>query len=172
MSYGSASQAKAAAPKPRSGGGGRIREPGEGCRAEAAQRRRRAGRFAVSTSSKLSGEGSKCAHARAPHRFSFQEVSEVASGPPFAPIARVAGAKRFVYVLKNGETEPRYYVGVTSDVSARLAWHNAGRCPHTAKHRPWRLHVATEFSDEEHALRFERYLKSGSGRSFARRHFD
>jgi hypothetical protein len=29
-----------------------------------------------------------------------------------------------------------------------------------------------EFPDEERAIRFERYLKSGSGREFAKRHFD
>ena len=28
-----------------------------------------------------------------------------------------------------------------------------------------------EFKAEEQALRFERYLKSGSGRAFAKRHF-
>jgi putative endonuclease len=50
--------------------------------------------------------------------------------------------------------------------------HNAGRCPHTTRYRPWRLHVVIEFPVEARAIRFERYLKSGSGREFARRHFD
>ena len=81
-------------------------------------------------------------------------------------------AKRFVYVLKTQEYSPRYYVGVTSNVEQRLAWHNQGRCAHTAKYRPWRFHVIVEFSDEAHATRFEQYLKSGSGRAFAKRHFD
>ena len=80
--------------------------------------------------------------------------------------------KRFVYVLKTDRAAPRYYVGVTSNVEQRLAWHNQGHCTHTAKHRPWRAHVVVEFSDEAHATRFERYLKSGSGRAFAKRHFD
>lgn len=80
--------------------------------------------------------------------------------------------KRFVYVLKTMVGEPRYYVGVTSDVQQRLLWHNQGRCTHTAKHRPWRTHVVLEFSDEPHAVRFEHYLKTGSGRAFAKRHFD
>jgi hypothetical protein len=31
--------------------------------------------------------------------------------------------------------------------------------------------VAIEFSDEPLAVRFERYLQSGSGRAFAKRHF-
>jgi hypothetical protein len=31
--------------------------------------------------------------------------------------------------------------------------------------------VSIEFPTEAQALRFERYLKSGSGRAFAKRHF-
>jgi len=31
--------------------------------------------------------------------------------------------------------------------------------------------VSIEFPDEQMAVRFEKYLKSGSGRAFARRHF-
>ena len=63
------------------------------------------------------------------------------------------------------------YVGLTRDVLARLAEHNAGRCAHTARYRPWHLHVAIELPDEQRAIEFERYLKSGSGRAFAKRHF-
>ena len=84
----------------------------------------------------------------------------------------MAGEKRFVYVLKNTEELPNSYVGLSSDVKARLADHNAGHCPHTASRRAWQLHVVIEFSDEGRAIRFERYLKSGSGRAFARRHFE
>jgi putative endonuclease len=81
-------------------------------------------------------------------------------------------AKRFVYVLWNAQSEPDFYVGLTSDVSARLWAHNAGRCSHTASRRPWQVHVVIEFTDERRAVRFERYLKSGSGRAFAKRHFE
>jgi predicted GIY-YIG superfamily endonuclease len=41
-------------------------------------------------------------------------------------------AKRFVYVLKTTEDGPHFYVGLTSDVKARLVDHNTGHCPHTA----------------------------------------
>jgi predicted GIY-YIG superfamily endonuclease len=84
----------------------------------------------------------------------------------------MAGNKRFVYVLRNADRNPSFYVGLSSDVDARLADHNMGRCPHTASRRPWQLHVVIEFSDEDRAIRFERYLKSGSGRAFAKRHFE
>ena len=79
--------------------------------------------------------------------------------------------KRFVYGLRSMTERTRFYTGVTSNVSARIEWHNAGRCDHTAKFRPWELVVALEFGNEERALAFERYLKSGSGRAFAKRHF-
>ena len=79
--------------------------------------------------------------------------------------------KRLVYVLKSATCEERHYIGLTSDVPARLADHNAGRCAHTARHRPWHLHVSIQLPDEQRAIAFERYLKSGSGRAFAKRHF-
>ncbi len=80
-------------------------------------------------------------------------------------------AKRFVYILKSTVTPHEYYVGVTSDPKARLAQHNDGSSPHTARHRPWKTLVVIEFDEEQPALEFERYLKTGSGREFARRHF-
>ena len=79
--------------------------------------------------------------------------------------------KRFVYVLRSAADPAHHYVGVTSDVDNRLEWYNHGPCGHTVEHRPWSLVVVVEFPTEEQALRFERYLKSGSGRAFARRHF-
>ena len=78
--------------------------------------------------------------------------------------------KRFVYVLRNDETPPRYYTGLTGDVVTRHAAHNAGRCSYTAKHRTWSIDVVIEFADEPRAVAFERYLKSGSGVAFAKRH--
>ena len=79
--------------------------------------------------------------------------------------------KRFVYILKSTSTPHEYYGGVTSDPESRLRTHNAGLSPHTAHHGPWRTLVRIEFDEEEPALKFERYLKTGSGREFARRHF-
>ena len=76
--------------------------------------------------------------------------------------------KRFVYVLRNAENPPRYYTGLTSNVSKRHAEHNAGTCIHSAKHRPWVIDVVIEFADEDRAVACERYLKSGSGVAFAR----
>jgi predicted GIY-YIG superfamily endonuclease len=79
--------------------------------------------------------------------------------------------KRIVYVLKSEADPARYYTGLTSSLPARLDGHNSGQCPHTASGKPWIIDVIVEFSDESRALRFERYLKSGSGNAFAKRHF-
>jgi putative endonuclease len=79
-------------------------------------------------------------------------------------------SNRFVYVLKNGSNPPRYYTGLTSDAARRLSEHNAGNCVHTAKYRPWSIDVVIEFPDQQRAVAFERYLKSGSGVAFAHRH--
>jgi predicted GIY-YIG superfamily endonuclease len=79
--------------------------------------------------------------------------------------------QRFVYILRSESDPNRHYVGVTSDVDERLVWHNASASGQTLHHRPWRIIVPLEFPDEQAAVRFERYLKSGSGRAFAKRHF-
>lgn len=58
-----------------------------------------------------------------------------------------------------------------SDVVERLHWHNSGPSGVTIHHRPWSLVVSLEFADARVAGQFERYLKTGSGRAFAKRHF-
>ena len=78
--------------------------------------------------------------------------------------------RRFVYVLVSVSNPSRYYTGLTSDAQTRLADHNDGRCRHTSSGVPWKLDVVIEFADEQRAVGFERYLKSGSGGAFARRH--
>lgn len=78
--------------------------------------------------------------------------------------------QKIVYVLKNNDEPPRYYTGLTSCMAARLEAHNAGRVAHTATGKPWHVDVAIEFADEQRAIAFEKYLKSGSGCAFAQRH--
>jgi predicted GIY-YIG superfamily endonuclease len=62
------------------------------------------------------------------------------------------------------------YIGHTSDLKKRLQEHNSGKCVHTAKFKPWKLRVYVAFEKLNQAQRFERYLKSGSGHAFAKRH--
>jgi putative endonuclease len=79
--------------------------------------------------------------------------------------------RRFVDVLRSDSDPSRRYVGIASDPDERLRWHNEGPCGYTVAHRPWSIAVSIEFPTERQALRFEHYLKSGSGRAFAKRHF-
>lgn len=81
-------------------------------------------------------------------------------------------SKRTVYVLRSLADPERHYVGITSDVERRLDWHNHGPSGQTVRGRPWSVSVAITFAEQETALGFERYLKSGSGRAFAKRHFE
>ncbi len=75
---------------------------------------------------------------------------------------------KYVYILESVETPERHYVGVTDDLRSRLQKHNAGDVQHTSKFRPWRVKRYIAFTDEDRALAFEKYLKSGSGRAFAK----
>jgi putative endonuclease len=76
---------------------------------------------------------------------------------------------KYVYILESGVRGDHYYVGLTDDLRGRLDKHNSGEVPHTSKFKPWRLKTYIAFSDETQAVLFERYLKSGSGRAFAKR---
>jgi putative endonuclease len=79
--------------------------------------------------------------------------------------------KRSVYILRSMKDPTRSYVGLTADIATRVADHNAGACPQTARHVPWRVVVLLQFADERRAALFEKYLKSSSGRAFAQAHF-
>ena len=70
--------------------------------------------------------------------------------------------------LKNSEC---HYVGFTGNLKKRLVSHNAGQNASTAPNRPWGLAAYFAFPDGNKARAFEQYLKSGSGRTFAKRHF-
>ena len=74
---------------------------------------------------------------------------------------------KYVYLLQSIEFPDETYVGLADDLRSRFTAHNAGRSPHTAKYKPWRLVTYVAFSDERKAVEFERYLKTGSGRAFA-----
>jgi predicted GIY-YIG superfamily endonuclease len=78
---------------------------------------------------------------------------------------------KYVYLLESTRHPGKRYVGLTDDLNRRLAEPNAGKSPHTATFAPWRCVVALRFADRAKAESFERYLKSGSGRAFAKRHF-
>ncbi|MET4387928.1 putative endonuclease [Bradyrhizobium sp. F1.4.3] len=75
----------------------------------------------------------------------------------------------YVYILRSKSDPDRYYVGLTSDLRTRLKKHNAGEVRHTSKFMPWELKTYVAFSNEQQAVAFEKYLKSASGRAFAKK---
>ncbi len=77
----------------------------------------------------------------------------------------------YVYLIQSHSDPDRRYVGFTTDLKQRIKTHNAGGSIHTAKHRPWTLVSYHAFSDKRAAQEFEYYLKTGSGRAFANKHF-
>lgn len=78
---------------------------------------------------------------------------------------------KYVYLLRSESYQKRTYVGSTADFHKRLEQHNAGASPHTARFRPWKPVVVLRVDDDHKAEQFERYLKTGSGHAFAKRHF-
>jgi putative endonuclease len=75
----------------------------------------------------------------------------------------------YVYILQSESDPAHFYVGLTDDLKARPAKHNAGEVSHTVKFRPWKIKTAAAFTDRERASSFERYLKTASGRTFAKK---
>jgi len=75
---------------------------------------------------------------------------------------------KYVYILQSISSE-QFYVGITDDLRARLSRHNACEVPHTSKYAPWRVKTYVAFSDDKQAFLFEKYLKSASGRAFAKK---
>jgi putative endonuclease len=91
-------------------------------------------------------------------------------GSQGAIAAYVSQPKCCVYVLRSRTDRTRYYTGVTSNWRKRLEAHNDGQCPHTSDGKPWDIDVIVQFTDQARALALERYLKTGSGNAFAKRH--
>jgi predicted GIY-YIG superfamily endonuclease len=76
---------------------------------------------------------------------------------------------KYVYLLRSLKSSDRYYVGITGDLRSRLEKYNTEDVPHTKKYAPWTLKTYIGFSDEQQAFAFESYLKTASGRAFAKK---
>ncbi len=75
----------------------------------------------------------------------------------------------YVYILQSDSDSERFYTGFTENLEARLKSHNSGHSLHTSKYRPWHIKTSIAFTDRKKALDFESYLKSASGRAFAKK---
>ena len=73
----------------------------------------------------------------------------------------------YVYILKCSDNT--YYTGCTSDLVERMHRHAKGENTYTRERLPVILIGYTAFTDKYKAYEFEKYLKSGSGKAFARK---
>jgi putative endonuclease len=73
-----------------------------------------------------------------------------------------------VYILKC--SDKTYYVGYTSNFGDRIARHERGEVYYTSVRLPVQLVHQSVFFDKYKALEFEKCLKSGSGRTFSKKH--
>jgi predicted GIY-YIG superfamily endonuclease len=73
----------------------------------------------------------------------------------------------YIYSLK---CKDGYYIGCTNNVKERLQRHQKGQVPSTAERLPVDLEFYFIIRDKYKAFAFEKYLKSGSGRAFIKKH--
>ncbi len=77
----------------------------------------------------------------------------------------------YVYIAKSLSNPKQYYKGYTVNIDNRLLEHNLGLSEYTTKYKPWEIIFYCKFVNKEKAIAFEKYLKSGSGSAFSKKHF-
>jgi len=77
----------------------------------------------------------------------------------------------YVYLIRSLKDSSKTYIGHTDNLKERLETHNSGGSIHTKEDRPWELVMFFGFQDKLKATAFEKYLKSGAGRAFAKKRF-
>ena len=75
----------------------------------------------------------------------------------------------YTYILKS-KKDASYYKGVTENLKQRLQDHNTGSTRYSSSKRPYKLVWFCAFPNKTKALKFEKYLKHGSGHAFTKKH--
>ena len=75
----------------------------------------------------------------------------------------------YVYILNCEDN--KLYTGCTNNIKERIERHKKGYVPATANRRPIKLNSYFAIKNKYKAFELEKYLKSGSGRAFIKRHF-
>jgi len=77
----------------------------------------------------------------------------------------------YVYILKSERDPTKFYIGETDNIERRLKEHaNTKKSQYTFRYLPWILETHVSFNNKLVAKKFEAYLKTGSGRSFIKKH--
>jgi predicted GIY-YIG superfamily endonuclease len=79
--------------------------------------------------------------------------------------------KHYVYILRSLSNPVKTYVGITGDLRRRMREHNSCSQTYSKRYAPWELVAYVAFSDSSKAKRFEKYLKTGSGKALLKKHF-
>jgi putative endonuclease len=77
---------------------------------------------------------------------------------------------RFYYVYMLSSKNNILYIGCTNNLKDRLERHKKGQITATKDRLPIKLVSYFAFSNKYTAFNFEKYLKSGSGRAFIKKH--
>ncbi|MEP6709213.1 MAG: GIY-YIG nuclease family protein [Verrucomicrobiota bacterium] len=68
--------------------------------------------------------------------------------------------------MLSSETDSGLYIGYSSNLRRRITQHKRGAAPATSDRGPWKLIYYEADVEQADALGREKYLKSGSGRTF------
>ena len=77
----------------------------------------------------------------------------------------------FVYILRS-QKDGKYYIGSTSDIDARVRFHNAGLQRSTKSRIPFMLVYSEVCSSKSEALKREKQIKSYKGGEAFKKLFD
>ena len=77
---------------------------------------------------------------------------------------------QYVYILISKCDPSKIYIGMTEDLNRRVDEHNQKQSAYSKRYAPWKLETFISFQDKKLSHAFERYLKSGSGFAFLKRH--
>lgn len=77
----------------------------------------------------------------------------------------------YAYLLES-KLNNSWYIGYSADLKKRFLSHNKGENQATRDKKPWRLIYYEAYIDKIDAKKREKFLKSGSGRKFLKKHLN
>jgi predicted GIY-YIG superfamily endonuclease len=102
-------------------------------------------------------------------------VPEATNGKPYDQFKEAKNATpippnmHYAYILRSISHPDKFYYGSTADLKKRIGVHQIGGNTSTRPFRPWTLVWYGGFPCKQTAEKFENYLKTASGKAFARK---